>query len=63
MTSSKRIFALALACVITQITACSAVVAVGDAALTVGAIAVKVTAKTVGAVANAVIPDSDKEKK
>jgi hypothetical protein len=63
MTSSKRWFTLAMTCVMTQITACAAVVAVGDAAITVGATAVKVTAKAVGAVANAVIPDSDKEKK
>ncbi len=36
-----------------------AVVAVADAAITVVATGVKVTAKTVGAVADAVIPDSD----
>lgn len=38
-----------------------AVVAVADAAVTVVATGVKVTAKTVGAVADAVIPDGDKE--
>ncbi len=42
---------------------CSAVVAVTDAAVTVGATAVKITAKAVGAVADAVIPDSDNKKK
>ena len=36
-----------------------AVVAVADAAATVVATGVKVTAKTVGAVADAVIPDGD----
>lgn len=41
---------------------CSALVAVGDAAITVGATAVKITAKAVGAVVEAVIPDSDKKK-
>lgn len=61
MTSRKRLFTLAMTCVVMQTTACSAVVAVGDAALTVGTTAVKVTAKAVGAVANAVIPDSDKK--
>jgi len=39
-----------------------AVVAVADAAATVVATGVKVTAKTVGAVADAVIPDGDEEK-
>lgn len=36
-----------------------AVIAVADAAVTVAATGVKVAAKTVGAVADAVIPDSD----
>ncbi len=40
---------------------CSALVAVGDAAITVGATAVKVTAKVVGAAVDLVIPDSDKK--
>ena len=41
-----------------------AVVAVADAAITVGATAVKIGAKTVGAVVDVVTPDSkDKEKK
>lgn len=38
-----------------------AVVTVADAAVTVVATGVKVTAKTVGAVADAVIPDKDEE--
>ena len=41
---------------------CSALVAVGDAAITVGATVVKIGAKAVGAVADAVIPDSGKKK-
>lgn len=40
-----------------------AVVAVADAAITVVATGVKVTAKAVGAVADAVIPDSDDKPK
>jgi hypothetical protein len=40
-----------------------AVVAVADAAVTVVATGVKVTAKTVGAVASAVIPDGDSDDK
>lgn len=39
-----------------------AVVAVADAAVTVVATGVKVTAKAVGAVADAVIPDGDETK-
>ena len=39
-----------------------AVVAVADAAVTVVATGVKVTAKAVGAVADAVIPDGDRKK-
>jgi hypothetical protein len=39
-----------------------AIVAVADAAVTVVATGVKVTAKAVGAVADAVIPDGDKSK-
>jgi hypothetical protein len=62
MNTTKLFPAVAMACVITQLTACSAIVAVGDAAITVGATAVKITAKAVGAVADAVIPDSDKKK-
>ncbi len=40
-----------------------AVIAVADAAVTVAATGVKVVAKTVGAVADALIPDSDDSKK
>jgi hypothetical protein len=47
-----------IASVVLNLQAC-AVVAVADAAITVVATGVKVTAKTVGAVADAVIPDSD----
>ena len=47
-----------IASLVLNLQAC-AVVAVADAAITVVATGVKVTAKTVGAVANAVIPDSD----
>jgi hypothetical protein len=39
-----------------------AVIAVADAAITVGATAVKIGAKTVGAVVDVVTPDSDAEK-
>ncbi len=62
MNKPKSVVAVAMACAITQLTACSAIVAVGDAAITVGATAVKVTAKAVGVVADAVIPSSDKKK-
>lgn len=47
-----------IASLVLSLQAC-AVVAVADAAITVVATGVKVTAKTVGAVADAVIPDSD----
>lgn len=47
-----------IASLVLNLQAC-AVVAVADAAITVVATGVKVTAKTVGAVADAVIPDSD----
>lgn len=49
---------LLIASLVLNLQAC-AVVAVADAAITVVATGVKVTAKTVGAVADAVIPDSD----
>ena len=48
----------ALLSIVSSLQAC-AVVAVADAAVTVVATGVKVTAKAVGAVADAVIPDSD----
>ena len=47
-----------IASLVLNLQAC-AVVAVADAAITVVATGVKVTAKAVGAVADAVIPDSD----
>ena len=49
---------LAGTAMITSLQSC-AVVAVADAAVTVVATGVKVTAQAVGAVADAVIPDSD----
>ena len=49
-----------LACIVFSLQAC-AVVAVADAAVTVVATAVTVTAKAVGAVADVVIPDGDKD--
>ena len=45
-------------CILLALQAC-AVVAVADAAVTVVATGVKVTAKAVGAVADAVLPDGD----
>ena len=51
--------ALTLSCGI--VSGCSAAVAVVDATVTVVATGVKITAKTVGAVADAVIPDGDDE--
>lgn len=45
-------------CLVLMLQAC-AVVAVADAAVTVVATGAKITAKAVGAVADAVIPDSD----
>jgi len=49
---------VAVACVTLTLQAC-AVMAVADAAVTVVATGVKVTAKAVGAVVDAVIPDGD----
>jgi len=46
------------ACIVIALQAC-AVVAVADAAVTVVATGVKVAAKTVGAVADVVLPDGD----
>ena len=51
---------VAVASVLLTLQAC-AVVAVADAAVTVVATGVKITAKAVGAVADAVIPDGDDE--
>lgn len=56
ITRSLLLFVLAL-----PLSGC-AVVAVADAAVTVVATGVKVTAKAVGAVADAVIPDGDDTK-
>jgi hypothetical protein len=58
----QRAQALILSILLSTLSGC-AVVAVADAAVTVVATGVKVTAKTVGAVADAVIPDGDDEKK
>jgi hypothetical protein len=52
--------ALASAVLVLALNGCS-VVAVADAAVTVVATGVKVTAKAVGAAADAVIPDDDDE--
>ena len=66
---SKRYFLCALkaaaaisicAVVISSVAGC-AVVAVADAAVTVVATGVKVTAKTIGAAADLVLPSSDKK--
>jgi hypothetical protein len=58
-----KLFAVAVLCFAIQgLTGC-AVVAVADAAVTVVATGVKVTAKAVGAVADAVIPDGNDSSK
>jgi hypothetical protein len=59
---STRIMALAAIFLVTSVSSGCAVIAVADAAITVGATAVKVGAKTVGAVVDVVTPDSDAEK-
>jgi len=56
-----RAQALIVSILLSTLSGC-AVVAVADAAVTVIATGVKVTAKTAGAVADAVIPDEDDEK-
>ncbi len=58
----KLFVAATLASLALPMGGCSALVAVGDAAITVGATVVKIGAKAVGAVADAVIPDSGKKK-
>ena len=59
----KRAILVALLVACSMSSGC-AVVAVADAAISVGATAVKIGAKTVGAVVDVVTPDSkDKEKK
>ena len=55
----RSLLALALGGLLLGLQAC-AVVAVADAAVTVVATGVSITAKAVGAVADAVIPDGDK---
>ena len=62
MSIRKLFVAAALASLALPMSGCSALVAVGDAAITVGATVVKISAKAVGAVADAVIPDSGKKK-
>lgn len=58
--SASRLLSLLLASVVlTGALSGCAVVAVADAAVTVVATGVKVTAKAAGAVVNAVIPDDD----
>ncbi len=54
--------ALASLVLVASLSSGCAVIAVADAAITVGATAVKVGAKTVGAVVDIVTPDSDAEK-
>lgn len=55
----RPLLGLALSVLLLGLQGC-AVVAVADAAVTVVATGVKITAKAVGAVADAVIPDGDK---
>jgi len=55
----RRVRALAALVLLVPASQGCAVVAVADAAVTVVAVGVKVTAKAVGAVADAVIPDGD----
>jgi hypothetical protein len=57
--SLLRLITIATVC--SGLTGC-AVIAVADAAVSVVATGVKVTAKAVGAVADAVIPDGDEKK-
>jgi uncharacterized protein YceK len=63
MRFGKNVAVSIVACLTLLLSGCSAIVAVADAAVTVGATAVKITAKTVGAAVDLVIPDSDKKKK
>jgi hypothetical protein len=60
MKSQKILAALMCAAVCTQLSGC-ALFTVADAVVTTAATAVKITAKTVGAAADLVIPDSDKK--
>ncbi|GAA4410971.1 NF038104 family lipoprotein [Quisquiliibacterium transsilvanicum] len=61
MPSFRPALRLALLALIAAGVSGCAVVAVADAAITVVAVGVKVTAKAVGAVADAVIPDGDED--
>lgn len=58
--STSALAAVIIAATPFLLTSC-AVFTVGDAAVTVAATAVKVTAKTVGAAADLVLPSSDKK--
>jgi len=60
MISASRLFILLP--LVSSVSGC-AVYTVADTAVTVVATGVKVTAKAVGAVADAVIPDGDEDKK
>lgn len=60
MKTQKILATLACVVVCTQISGC-ALFTVADAVVTTAATAVKVTAKTVGAAADLVIPDSGKK--
>jgi hypothetical protein len=61
-----RLTSVVVALLLSSMASGCAVIAVADAAISVGATAVKIGAKTVGAVVDVVIPDGDdkdKEKK
>ena len=57
----KAVTAISICVVVISSVAGCAVVAVADAAVTVVATGVKVTAKTIGAAADLVLPSSDKK--
>ena len=57
----KAVAAISICAVVISSVAGCAVVAVADAAVTVVATGVKVTAKTIGAAADLVLPSSDKK--
>ena len=59
----KKFARFAAAVLLSTLLSGCAVVAVADAAITVGATVVKVGAKVVGAAVDAVTPSSDKDKK
>ncbi len=58
-----RLTSLAVALLLSSLAGGCAVIAVADAAVSVGATAVKIGAKTVGAVVDVVIPDGDDKDK